>query len=186
MYMWLMRQTLQNTPNLDLKEAMVERFQVRGGRIQGVVTGTGALYRAQAVVLTTGTYLRGRIMIGDYQYQGGPNGQLASTKLSAYLKQIGLELRRFQTSTPPRVHRDTIDFSKQSQPGDEQNYTFSFSAVSRQQLPCWLTYDRQTHEIIYNNLHRSPISALNCKVSGHAIVPPSKMMRALRSPISGF
>ena len=71
MYMWLMRQTLQNTPNLDLKEAMVERFQVRGGRIQGVVTGTGALYRAQAVVLTTGTYLRGRIMIGDYQYQGG-------------------------------------------------------------------------------------------------------------------
>ena len=183
MYMWLMRQTLQNTPNLDLKEAMVERFQVRGGRIQGVVTGTGALYRAQAVVLTTGTYLRGRIMIGDCQYQGGPNGQLASTKLSAYLKQIGLELRRFQTSTPPRVHRDTIDFSKTiMQPGDEQNYTFSFSgkAVSRQQLPCWLTHTtEQTHEIIYNNLHRSPISAPELQSVGPRYCPSieDKVMR---------
>ncbi|HZK24498.1 MAG TPA: tRNA uridine-5-carboxymethylaminomethyl(34) synthesis enzyme MnmG [Oscillospiraceae bacterium] len=175
MYMWLMRKTLENTANLDIHQAMVERFQVRSGQVQGVITGTGALYRAAAVVLTTGTYLRGRVIIGDYHYPGGPNGQLASTKLSTYLKQIGLELRRFKTGTPARVHRDSIDFSKTiMQPGDEQHYAFSFTGppAATPQIPCWLTHTTEkTHQIIHANLHRSPLYAGDIKGVGPRYCP---------------
>ncbi|NLM51653.1 MAG: tRNA uridine-5-carboxymethylaminomethyl(34) synthesis enzyme MnmG [Firmicutes bacterium] len=164
LYQWEMRRTLENTPNLHLQQAMVERILVRGGRVTGVVTQTGAEFAAEAVVLTSGTYLCGRIIIGQLHYRGGPNGQLASTQLSGSLKQLGLELMRFKTGTPARIHRDSIDFSKTiMQPGDEKNYTFSFvadelSLPQEEQIPCWLTHTtEETHQIILDNLHRSPL-----------------------------
>ncbi|MCR3920952.1 MAG: tRNA uridine-5-carboxymethylaminomethyl(34) synthesis enzyme MnmG [Firmicutes bacterium] len=163
LYQWEMRRTLENTANLDLRQAMVEQLKVKAGKVQGIVTRTGALYRAHAVVITTGTYLKGRIIIGSLHYQGGPNGQLASTKLSSNLKQVGLDLRRFKTGTPARIHRDSIDFSKTViQPGDEENFPFSFAGTptQRKQVPCWLTHTTaETHRIIHANLHRSPLYA---------------------------
>ncbi|EEG76926.1 tRNA uridine-5-carboxymethylaminomethyl(34) synthesis enzyme MnmG [Dethiobacter alkaliphilus] len=158
-----MRTVLENTPNLDLQQATVERFQVKGGRIRGVITQNGTMYKTQAVVLTAGTYLRGRIIVGASMTAGGPNGQLASTKLSGYLKRIGLELLRFKTGTPPRIHRDSIDFSKTViQPGDEDPFSFSFAQVPPkiESVPCWLTHTtEETHRVIQENLHRSPLYA---------------------------
>ncbi|MCW3488970.1 tRNA uridine-5-carboxymethylaminomethyl(34) synthesis enzyme MnmG [Dethiobacter alkaliphilus] len=158
-----MRTVLENTPNLDLQQATVERFQVKGGRIRGVITQNGTMYKTQAVVLTAGTYLRGRIIVGASMTAGGPNGQLASTKLSGYLKRIGLELLRFKTGTPPRIHRDSIDFSKTViQPGDEDPFSFSFAQAPPkiESVPCWLTHTtEETHRVIQENLHRSPLYA---------------------------
>jgi tRNA uridine 5-carboxymethylaminomethyl modification enzyme len=163
LYQQEMRSVLENSPNLHLQQAMVERLEVRGGRVLGVVTRNGAVFRAGAVVITTGTYLRGRIILGQVQYPGGPNGQLASTRLSASLKKAGLDLLRFKTGTPPRIHRDTIDFSQTTvQPGDEEPYTFSFDGPppSAEQIPCWLTHTTaETHRVIQENLHRSPLYA---------------------------
>ncbi|NLM45751.1 MAG: tRNA uridine-5-carboxymethylaminomethyl(34) synthesis enzyme MnmG [Firmicutes bacterium] len=161
LYQWEMRHTLENTPNLHLRQDMVERIVVRGGRVSGVVTRTGARYRADKVIITTGTYLRGRIIIGPVHYRSGPNGQPASVRLSACLKQLGLTLMRFKTGTPARIHRDSIDFSKMvEQPGDRENYTFSFEGEpdDREQISCWLTHTtEETHQIILANLHRSPL-----------------------------
>ncbi|NLZ92866.1 MAG: tRNA uridine-5-carboxymethylaminomethyl(34) synthesis enzyme MnmG [Firmicutes bacterium] len=175
MYQAYMRNILENTPNLDLQQAMVEKVEVAGGKVKGVITQTGAYYRAAAVVVTTGTYLRGRIIIGSLNYQAGPNGQLASTGLSASLKEIGLHLQRFKTGTPARVHRDTIDFSKTiMQPGDKENYTFSFDGepLKTEQVPCWLTHTtEETHRIIRNNLHRSPLFSGNIEGVGPRYCP---------------
>ncbi|NLZ38415.1 MAG: tRNA uridine-5-carboxymethylaminomethyl(34) synthesis enzyme MnmG [Firmicutes bacterium] len=175
MYQWHMRKVLENTPNLDLKQAMVEKIQVAGGKVQGVITQTGAYYRAGAVVLTTGTYLRGKIIIGSLSYQGGPNGQLASTGLSASLREIGLKMQRFNTSTPARVHRDSIDFSKTIvQPGDKENYAFSFDGepLKIEQIPCWLTHTtEETHRIIRDNLHRSPLISGSIEAAGPRYCP---------------
>lgn len=175
LYQNTMRKILEDTPNLDLQQAMVERLQVKGGRVSGVVTQTGAVYQAGAVVLTAGTYLRGRIILGNVQYPGGPNGQLASTKLSGSLKRQGLELMRFKTGTPPRVHRDTIDFSKTViQPGDEKPLSFSFETFvdTAEQIPCWLTHTtEETHRVIQENLHRSPLYAGDIKGVGPRYCP---------------
>ena len=112
LYQWEMRCTLEDTPNLHLRQDMVEKVVVKGGRVRGVVTRTCAHYRADRVIITTGTYLRGRIIIGAVHYRSGPNGQPASVRLSACLQQLGLKIMRFKTGTPARVHRDSIDFSK--------------------------------------------------------------------------
>lgn len=156
-----MLKTLQNQPNLDLKQGMVEKILTIGQRVAGVVTQTGARLEARAVVLTTGTYLRGRIIIGDVTYPGGPNGQLAPVNLSAFLRELGFELIRFKTGTPPRIDRKTVDYAKLSpQPGDAEPRFFSFLSrrEERPQLPCWLTHSsQQTHDIVRANLHRSPL-----------------------------
>ncbi len=160
-YMRAMLWALQNQPHLDLKQGTVERVIVDGERAAGVVTRTGARFNAAAVVLTTGTYLRGRIIIGDVTYPGGPNGQLAPGELAACLKDLGFELARFKTGTPPRIDRRSVDFGELAvQPGDEPPLFFSNLSprVSRTQLPCWLTYsNEQTHAIVRSNLHRAPL-----------------------------
>ncbi len=147
-YMRAMLWTLQNQPHLDLKQGTVERVIVDGERAAGVVTRTGARFNAAAVVLTTGTYLRGRIIIGDVTYPGGPNGQLAPGELAACLKDLGFELARFKTGTPPRIDRRSVDFGELAvQPGDEPPLFFSNLSprVSRTQLPCWLDLQQRAN-----------------------------------------
>ncbi|MDZ7543746.1 tRNA uridine-5-carboxymethylaminomethyl(34) synthesis enzyme MnmG, partial [Clostridium perfringens] len=126
-----------------------------------VETKSGARYMAKAVVITTGTYLRGRIIMGELVYESGPHNQQPSVKLSASLKEHGLDLVRFKTGTPPRVHGETIDFSKtEIQPGDDNPKFFSYETKhsDNEQLPCWLTYtSEQTHQVINANLHRAPM-----------------------------
>ena len=160
-YIRAMLCTLHNQPHLDLKQGTVERVIVDGEKAAGVVTRTGARFTAAAVVLTTGTYLRGRIIIGDVTYPGGPNGQLAPGELAACLKDLGFELARFKTGTPPRIDRRSVDFGELTvQPGDEPPLFFSnlTPRVPRTQLPCWLTYsNEQTHNIVRSNLHRAPL-----------------------------
>ncbi|MGB9826616.1 MAG: FAD-dependent oxidoreductase, partial [Desulfofundulus sp.] len=141
-YQWSMKKVLESQERLDVKQVLVERLLVRGNRVEGVVGTTGAKFLAPVVILTTGTYLNGRIIIGDLAYSGGPNGQFAAVGLSDSLRELGLELGRFKTGTPARVDRRTIDFSKLTiQPGDDRLLNFSFvSPVTRRdQVPCWLT-----------------------------------------------
>ncbi|MBD2860716.1 tRNA uridine-5-carboxymethylaminomethyl(34) synthesis enzyme MnmG [Paenibacillus oceani] len=161
LYQHTMKETIEQQERLTLRQGMVEELILEDGVCVGVVTKTGAKYFAKAVVLTTGTYLRGKVIMGDLMYESGPNNQQPSLKLSENLKEIGLELVRFKTGTPPRVQKETIDFSKMEiQPGDEQPKYFSYETqpFAREQLPCWLTYtSATTHEIINNNLHRAPM-----------------------------
>ncbi len=160
-YQARMKKILENQERLQLKQALVERLVVRGGCVDAVVTRTGAVFKARAVVITTGTFLRGRIIIGEVSYSGGPNGQAPSIGLAESLRETGLELGRFKTGTPPRVNGRSIDFSKMIiQPGDEKPHNFSFMTPkrNRRQIPCWLTYtSEETHKIIRENLHRSPL-----------------------------
>jgi tRNA uridine 5-carboxymethylaminomethyl modification enzyme len=174
-YQWSMRKVLESQERLDLKQVLVERLLVQGDRVHGVVGSTGAKFLAPVVVLTTGTYLNGRIIIGDLAYTGGPNGQFAAVGLSASLRELGLELGRFKTGTPARVDRRSIDFSKLSvQPGDERLLNFSYISpvTRREQVPCWLTYTTpETHRIIRDNLHRSPLFSGFIKGTGPRYCP---------------
>lgn len=160
-YQHTMKETMENTPNLTLRQGMVERLVVEDGVCAGVVTKTGTVYRAKSVILTTGTYLRGKVIMGELTYESGPNNQQPSVKLSEHLRELGFELVRFKTGTPPRVHKDSIDFSKtEIQPGDEKLKFFSYETKEsgNEQLPCWLTYTSETtHQIINDNLHRAPM-----------------------------
>ncbi|WP_238654542.1 tRNA uridine-5-carboxymethylaminomethyl(34) synthesis enzyme MnmG [Paenibacillus piscarius] len=161
LYQHTMKETMEKTANLTLRQGMVEELIVEDGRCAGVVTKTGTVYRSKTVILTTGTYLRGKVIMGELTYESGPNNQQPSVKLSENLRELGFELVRFKTGTPPRVHRDTIDFSKtEIQPGDEKLKFFSYETKSsdNEQLPCWLTYtSADTHQIINDNLHRAPM-----------------------------
>jgi tRNA uridine 5-carboxymethylaminomethyl modification enzyme len=161
LYQHTMKETIEKQEHLTLRQGLVEELIVEEGVCKGVVTKTGATYYAKAVVLTTGTYLRGKIIMGELMYESGPNNQQPALKLSESLRKYGLELVRFKTGTPPRVHQDSIDFSKtEIQPGDEKPKFFSFETTQEvpNQLPCWLTYtSEQTHQIINDNLHRAPM-----------------------------
>jgi len=161
LYGLAMKHTIESQPGLTLRQGMVEQILTQGGRATGVRTQTGAEYLARAVVLTTGTYLRGRIIIGDVSYQSGPNGQLPSLRLTDSLLDLGFELVRFKTGTPPRVNRNSIRFDHlAAQPGDPEPLHFSFSddVVPREQMSCWLTYTSEaTHQVIGENLHRAPM-----------------------------
>ncbi|MBW5448800.1 tRNA uridine-5-carboxymethylaminomethyl(34) synthesis enzyme MnmG [Cohnella sp. CFH 77786] len=163
LYQHTMKETIEKQERLTLRQGMVEELLVEEGVVRGVVTKTGAEYGAKAVVLTTGTYLRGKVIMGELMYESGPNNQQPSVKLSECLRSLGLQLVRFKTGTPPRVHQDTIDFSKtEIQPGDDKPKYFSYEteylAHSENQLPCWLTYtSEETHRIINDNLHRAPM-----------------------------
>ncbi|PWW37826.1 MULTISPECIES: tRNA uridine-5-carboxymethylaminomethyl(34) synthesis enzyme MnmG [Paenibacillus] len=160
-YQHTMKETMENERNLTMRQGMVDRLIVEDGHCVGVVTQTGTEYRAKAVVLTTGTYLRGKVIMGELMYESGPNNQQPSLKLSEHLRELGFDLVRFKTGTPPRVHKDTIDFSKtEIQPGDDEPKFFSYETESsdNEQLPCWLTYTSvETHQIINDNLHRAPM-----------------------------
>lgn len=160
-YQHLMKETLENQENLDVKQLMVEKILVEDNYVTGIVTELGEIYRCQSVILATGTYLRGKIIVGEAVYTGGPNGQRAAEKLSESLKELGITLMRFKTGTPARVDQRTVDFSKMSiQPGDKTVHNFSFMSeiTTREQIPCWLTYTNEdTHAIIRANLHRAPM-----------------------------
>lgn len=162
-YASTMKQTIEKEPNLTLRQGLVENLIVEAGVCRGVVTNTGARYSAKAVVITAGTALRGEIIIGELKYSSGPNNSQPSVGLANNLKELGLEIARFKTGTPPRVKSSTIDYSvTEIQPGDETPNHFSYStpdaAYKTDQEPCWLTYTNpSTHEIIQKNLHRAPM-----------------------------
>nr|PZN68387.1 MAG: tRNA uridine-5-carboxymethylaminomethyl(34) synthesis enzyme MnmG [Bacillota bacterium] len=160
-YAWAMRLVLERTPNLDLKQAMITEIVVEDGRVRGVVTATGIFYAAKAVVLSTGTYLHGRTIIGEVQRESGPSGMAPAVGLTACLKRLGFEVGRFKTGTPPRVDGRTVDFSRMiRQDGDPEPHRFSYMSPrdEREQLPCWQTHTTpRTHEIIRQNLHRAPM-----------------------------
>lgn len=161
LYQRFMTQTVQNQENLTVSQLLITEITTSQGKVTGVVAETGEYFPTQTVVLATGTYLSGRIIIGDLVYEGGPNGQRAAYGLSTCLKNLGIELMRFKTGTPARLDKRTIDFSKMKiQPGDQKNYTFSFEGnpSTLEQRPCWLTYtSEETHRIIRDNLDRAPM-----------------------------
>jgi tRNA uridine 5-carboxymethylaminomethyl modification enzyme len=160
-----MRKILENTDNLTVRQAEVSEIIVENGEIRGVKTVSGAVYNAKAVVLCTGVYLKAKCIYGDVSYETGPNGLLPATMLTQSLVDNGIEVRRFKTGTPARVDRRSIDFSKMTEQfGDERVVPFSFTtdpeSVQKEQVSCWLTYtNEQTHDIIRNNLDRSPLYA---------------------------
>ncbi|WAH41955.1 tRNA uridine-5-carboxymethylaminomethyl(34) synthesis enzyme MnmG [Alicyclobacillus fastidiosus] len=170
-----MKWTLEAERNLHLKQAMVDELLTENGRVTGVVTKSRQEYHAKAVVLTTGTYLRGRIFIGDVSYEGGPNGQMPAVKLSESLLDLGFQLVRFKTGTPPRVNRNTINFEKLiAQPGDPVPKHFSFDPDTqpRDQVPCWLTSTTEDgHSIILENLDRAPMFSGEIKGTGPRYCP---------------
>jgi tRNA uridine 5-carboxymethylaminomethyl modification enzyme len=158
-----MRKTVENQDNLTLRQTMIDEILVENGKVVGVRTATHQEYRAKAVIVTTGTALRGEIIIGDLKYSSGPNHSLASINLADNLKQLGLEIGRFKTGTPPRVKASSINYDEtEIQPGDEAPNHFSYTSRDedyvKDQVPCWLTYTNgHSHEIIQNNLHRAPM-----------------------------
>ncbi|MEN9406726.1 MAG: hypothetical protein RLZ12_1010 [Bacillota bacterium] len=174
-YQQLMRQRLEAQPNLYLVQAMVERLLVQNGKCVGVRLQTGQELQARAVVLTTGTYLRGKVIVGDVAYASGPNNQQPSVTLAKQLAELNLQLYRFKTGTPPRLHRRSINFeAMQEQPGDEQPKFFSYQSTirDRKQVPCFLTYtNSMTHQVILNNLHRAPLYTGKVEGSGPRYCP---------------
>lgn len=162
LYQNTMKHTCELQENLDVKQLLIDEILFEDNKVTGVVVETGEVYTCKAVVLASGTYLKGRIIIGGNTYDGGPNGQRAAIKLSSCLLKAGVELMRFKTGTPARVDRRSLDFSKMIiQPGDDVVHNFSFMSdvKTREQVPCWLTYTNgQTHKIIRDNIERAPMA----------------------------
>ena len=162
-YTLSMRHIMENTDHLTLKQAEVTEILVEDGKVTGVKTFSGATYHVKAVVLCTGTYLRARCIYGDISNDTGPNGLSAANHLTESLKNLGIEMLRFKTGTPARIDKRSIDFSvMEEQKGDEKIVPFSFTNkpedIQREQISCWLTYtNERTHEIIRNNIDRSPM-----------------------------
>lgn len=161
LYQIQMKQTLENQENLTVEQGMAEKVILENGVVKGVKTEHGAVFGAKKVVIATGTYLKGKVIVGPVSFESGPNHQQASVKFSDFLQEAGVELVRFKTGTPPRVDGKTIDYDRtEIQPGDENPKFFSFTEKAREieQIPCWLTYtSEETHRIIHENLHRSPM-----------------------------
>ncbi len=162
LYQFTMKETCENQERLDVKQLLIEELLVENGEVHGVVVETGELYHARAVILASGTYLQGKIILGEKTYVGGPNGQRAAEKLSASLQAAGVRLMRFKTGTPARVDSRSLDYDKMIlQPGDEEVHNFSFlsDVKTREQVPCWLTYtNAETHRIIRENIDRAPMA----------------------------
>ncbi len=161
-YQMEMKHTLEKQPNLYLKQAEIVDIGVEDGKVKWVETNIGAIYKVENVILATGTYLKGKIYIGEVSYESGPDGVFPANRLSDMLKKMGISLVRFKTGTPARINKNSIDFSKmERQDGDKNPTAFSFEdkiEESVEQLPCYLTYtNEKTHEIIRKNLHRSPL-----------------------------
>ncbi len=164
LYQFTMKETCENTENLDVKQILITDLLLSEDKkaVRGVVVETGEIYLAKAVVMATGTYLRGRIIVGEHTYSGGPNGQRPAMHFSESLKEAGVRLMRFKTGTPARVDARTLDYDKmQKQPGDEEARNFSFlsDVRTREQIPCWLTYtNEKTHKILRDNMDRAPMA----------------------------
>ena len=175
LYSRLARRALEETPNLTLLEGMAEDFLEARGRVAGVVTAEGLPIEAEAVVVTTGTFLRGLMHTGERQTEGGRVGEAAAKGLSAGLARLGLQLGRFKTGTPPRVHRDTVDYEAcEPQRGDDPPVPFSFRTekLTGEQALCWLTAtNERVHGLIRENLHRSPMYSGQIKGIGPRYCP---------------
>lgn len=156
-----MKHTIEKQKNLYMKQAEVVNIAVKDGKVKSIETNIGAIYNVKSVILATGTYLKGKIFIGDISYESGPDGVFPANSLSKCLKDLGINIVRFKTGTPARINRKSIDFSKMEiQEGDKDIEMFSFEdkPIKKEQMPCYLTYtNEKTHEIIRKNLHRSPL-----------------------------
>ena len=161
MYSDEMKLVLENQENLHIKQAEVVDIVVEDGKVVALETNTGGVYGVKSAILAAGTYLNSSIHIGEVSYKSGPDGVSASLKLSDVLKRLGVKLDRFKTGTPARVNKNSVDFSKMEiQNGDDEIVPFSFEndRLEKEQVPCYLTYtNERTHEIIRDNLHRSPM-----------------------------
>ena len=171
-----MKYTIEKQTNLYLKQAEIVDIGVKNGEITSIETNIGAVYHVKAVILATGTYLKGKIYIGENSFESGPDGVFPSNKLSDTLKNLGIKLLRFKTGTPARINRNSIDFSKMEiQEGDKNPEAFSFEDKidnTVEQLPCYLTYtNEKTHEIIRKNLHRSPLFSGSIEGTGPRYCP---------------
>lgn len=170
-----MKHTLEKQENLYLKQGEIVDIKVENGKVTAVETSVGAIYGVKAVIVATGTYLKGKIFMGEFSEESGPDGVAAANKLSDALKRIGVELVRFKTGTPARINKRSIDFSKMEvQKGDENIVPFSFEDEVKdlKQVDCYLTYtNAATHEIIRNNLHRSPLYAGKIEGTGPRYCP---------------
>ncbi|MDJ1109222.1 tRNA uridine-5-carboxymethylaminomethyl(34) synthesis enzyme MnmG [Macrococcus caseolyticus] len=175
LYQQEMKSVIEAQDNLDIMQGMVERLVIEDGKVLGVETVIGTTYLADAVVLTTGTFLRGEIILGNIKYSSGPNHQMPSIKLADHLREIGFDIVRFKTGTPPRVNSDSIDYSKtEIQPGDDLPRAFSYETTEfiMDQLPCWLTYTNgETHQVIDDNLHLSAMYSGMIKGTGPRYCP---------------
>ncbi|MCZ0702219.1 tRNA uridine 5-carboxymethylaminomethyl modification enzyme [Natronobacillus azotifigens] len=175
LYIQEMKYQLEKLEKLTMRQAMVEQLIVEDGVCKGVITETKAAYYAKSVVITTGTFMRGRVIIGDMSYESGPNNQRPSVKLSEHLEELGFQLVRFKTGTPPRVNSRTIDYDKtEIQPGDEVPSSFSYETKTTitDQIPCWLTYtNEKTHQIINDNLGLSAMYSGMIKGTGPRYCP---------------
>lgn len=169
-YQNYMKHILEKQEHLSIKQDEVISIEVEKGLLKGVRTRNGAYYECKTAILTTGTYLKSKVIVGEVMYSSGPNGLAAANELSENLMELGIELRRFKTGTPCRINKGSVDFSKMViQPGDEKITPFSFisdiNEISREQIPCYLTYTtEETHDIIRANLYRSPL--FNGKIEG--------------------
>ncbi|MBQ3145941.1 MAG: tRNA uridine-5-carboxymethylaminomethyl(34) synthesis enzyme MnmG [Clostridia bacterium] len=174
-YQQEMKHTLEKQDNLSIKQAEIVDIKVENGEVKAVETNIGAIYNVKAVIIATGTYLKGKIFIGETNFESGPDGVFPANKLSDCLKKLGVNLVRFKTGTPARVNKKTIDFSKMEiQEGDEEIVPFSFENEAKDivQVPCYLTYtNEKTHEIIRKNLHRSPLYAGEIEGTGPRYCP---------------
>ncbi|HQL37791.1 MAG TPA: FAD-dependent oxidoreductase, partial [Bacillota bacterium] len=161
LYQDRMKRVMENQENLQIKQTEITRIIVENDRVKGVVTSLGAIFECRSVILATGVYLKGKVVIGEISYDGGPNGLFPAAKLSDCLEDLGIKLMRFKTGTPARIDGKTVDFGKMTeQPGDRDINTFSFMTGDMEidQLSCYLTYtNKGTHDIIRKNLHRSPL-----------------------------
>jgi len=171
-----MKHTLEKQKNLYLKQAEIVDIEVIDNKVKSITTNIGAIYKVDSIILATGTYLKGKIHIGENSFDSGPDGVFPSIKLSDKLKELGIKLVRFKTGTPARINKNSVDFSKMEiQLGDEEIEAFSFEDIlddKVKQLPCYLTYTNQkTHDIIRNNLHRSPLFSGQIEGTGPRYCP---------------
>ena len=170
-----MKHTLEKQENLYLKQGEIVDIKVENGKVVGIETAVGAIYGVKAVIVATGTYLKGKIFMGEFSQESGPDGVAAANKLSDSLKRIGVDLVRFKTGTPARINKRSIDFSKMEvQKGDDNIVPFSFEDEIKdlKQVDCYLTYtNEETHKIIRDNLHRSPLYAGKIEGTGPRYCP---------------
>ena len=176
MYQMEMKHTIEKQENLFLKQAEIVDIKTENGKVKSIETNVGAIYDVDSIIVATGTYLKGKIHIGEVSFESGPDGVFPSVKLSDCLKKLGIEIFRFKTGTPARINRKSVDFSKMEiQEGDEKLLPFSFEDKINQdieQLPCYLTYtNSRTHEIIRKNLHRSPLYSGRIEGTGPRYCP---------------
>ncbi|MBQ9377765.1 MAG: tRNA uridine-5-carboxymethylaminomethyl(34) synthesis enzyme MnmG [Schwartzia sp.] len=183
LYQFTMKETCEKQERLDVKQLLVDEVLIEDGEVRGVVAETGELYRGRAVILASGTYLRGRIIIGETTFDAGPNGQRAAMKLSDSLTRAGIRLMRFKTGTPARVDAASLDYDEmEEQPGHDEAPSFSFMTETRTrpQVSCWLTYtNEETHKVIRDNIHRAPMANGIIKGIGPRYCPSieSKLLR---------